>query len=83
LRITLLLEKVFVFVNNLLHLLRYLRLVSFLATLLVDVRFVFFDEAFFLGDDLIFLLNDTVESFFFRTEPLNRLVFIAVGQLAL
>ena len=76
-------EQQLVLFDCLLHFFILLDLVSFLASLPIDIRLVFFYKTFLHSNDLIFLPNDAIESFFVSAKSLNHFVFIAARELSL
>lgn len=76
-------EEELVLVDCLLHLFILFDLVSFLSTLLVDIRLVFLDKTFLHGNDLILLPNNAIESIFVGAKSLNHFVFITAREFSL
>jgi len=74
---------VLVLVDNALHILDFLGYVSFLPAFLLYVHLVLLYQSFFLGNDFIFLLDDTIESIFVSSQSFDMLVFITHGHFAL
>ena len=83
LRVTFLGQDILIFIDCLLHLLHPLCLVGFLAPLTFYVAFVLLNQSFLLLYDQVLFSDDAVQAVFLASEPLDLLVLITKGHLAL
>lgn len=72
-----------ILINDSLHIFDFLRYISFLPTLLLNIHLVLLYQSLFLSNYYIFLLNDTIKPVFVSPQSFDMFVFITDGHLAL